>query len=89
MLFDADKTKEMVQRGFMNNVGSVGSLSLFSARADEHVDFAMQVCNEKLKYISHKKDGRDFYTWNTKEPHDFLDVLSMCFAVAMQAGMSS
>lgn len=89
VLFDADKTKEMVQRGFMNNVGSVGSLSLFSAYADEHVDFAMQVCNEKLKYISHKKDGRDFYTWKTKEPHDFLDVLSMCFAVAMQAGMSS
>ena len=64
----------------MNEVGSAGSLSLFKSKG--HSDFAIQVCNEKLRFIIHKADGRDLYTWTTKEPHDMLDCLSMSYACA-------
>jgi len=48
---------------------------------EEHRDFAIQVCNEKLRFVQ-RKAGRDVYSWATKEPHDYLDVMSMCWAVA-------
>lgn len=54
---------------------------------DEHRDFAIQVCNEKLRFVQHKA-GRDIYSWATKEPHDYLDCMSMCWAVAASQGLS-
>jgi len=89
VFFDADYYKEMAQRSLLNPVGSAGSLSLYKGDSKEHAEFALQVCNEKLRFIQHKQDGRDIYTWTTKEPHDYLDTLSMSFAVAAQFGIGS
>lgn len=62
-------------------------MSLYNDTPEAHSDFAIQVCNERL--ISKKtKAGRDTYIWKSKEPHDYLDTLSMCYAVASSQGLS-
>lgn len=33
-------------------------------------------------------DGRHIYYWTTKEPHDYLDTMAMCFAIAGSQGIS-
>lgn len=60
---------------------------MYKADADEHVEFANQICNERLKYIQHKGDGRDIYHWNTKEPHDLLDSVAQSFAICASQGI--
>lgn len=84
VFFDADIFKEMVQRAFLSEVGSAGSCSLYKGAKDEHSEFAIQVCNEKLLMVQHKQNGQDLYSWKSKEPHDYLDTMSMCYAVAAQ-----
>lgn len=79
----------MVQRAFLSDVGSAGSCTLYKDDVEEHSDFAIQVCNEKLLYVKHSQDGRNHYSWKTVEPHDYLDCMSMCFAVATSQGVSS
>lgn len=49
---------------------------------DEHSEYALQVCNERLILVQHKSDGRDFYTWKSQEPHDCLDSTAQAFAIA-------
>lgn len=88
MFFDADIYKEMVQKAFMSEIGTQGSCTLYDGDADEHSDFAMQVCNEKLLLVKHSHDGRNYYEWKSKDPHDYLDCMSMCFAVAASQGIS-
>ena len=89
VFFDSDYWKTSVQKAFLAPVMSPGSCSLYNAKSDEHVDFAIQVCNEKLQFIKHMPNGRDQYFFKTKEPHDFLDCMSMCFAVAASQGLSA
>ena len=36
----------------------------------------------------HRSDGRSEYFWTTKEPHDYLDTMAMCFAIASSQGLS-
>lgn len=36
-----------------------------------------------------KKFGKDVYKWISKDPHDYLDCMSMCYAVAAANGLSS
>lgn len=38
--------------------------------------------------IQHKKDGRDLYSWKSKEPHDALDATAQAFAIAASQGIS-
>jgi len=80
LFFDSDHFKEQVQKALTSPIGSIGSCSLYHGEVEDHMDFAIQVSNEKLRFVSHR-GGRDFYTWATKEPHDFLDCLAMCYAV--------
>lgn len=87
VFFDADFYKEAVQKALICPIGAVGSCTLYFGDADEHRDFAIQVCNEKLRFVQHKA-GRDIYNWATKEPHDYLDCMSMCYAVAASQGVS-
>jgi len=61
---------------------------LFKGDADEHSEYAMQVCNERLLLIQHKKDGRDIYSWKSREPHDALDATAQAFAIAASQGIS-
>lgn len=86
--FDADLYKEMVHKAFLTEVGSPGSCSLYCSDVEDHTDFAMQICNEKILYVKHRQDGRNEYKWKTQEPHDYLDTMSMCFAVAASQGIS-
>lgn len=82
VFFDADIYKEAFQRAVLAESGSPGSCTLYEGDADEHSEFARQVCNEKLLGVRHRQDGRNEYTWRTAEPHDYLDCMSMCWAVA-------
>ena len=77
-----------MQRAFLQQVGSVGSCSLYKATTKEHTEFAIQICNEKLVNIQTKKNGRNIYTWKSKNDHDYLDVMAMAFAVAGSQGIS-
>lgn len=87
ILWNADKWRSTVQKAILAPYPTQGGLTLYKADADEHVEFANQVCNERLKYIQHKGDGRDIYHWNTKEPHDYLDSLGQAFAVCASQGI--
>ena len=87
VFFDADFYKEAAQKALLCPVGAVGSCTLYFGDVEEHKDFAIQVCNEKLRFVQHKA-GRDIYNWLSKEPHDYLDCMSMCYAVAASQGVS-
>ena len=87
VFFDADFYKEAAQKALLCPIGAVGSCTLYFGDVEEHRDFAIQVCNEKLRFVQHKA-GRDIYNWATKEPHDYLDCMSMCYAVAASQGVS-
>lgn len=88
VFWDSDYYREIVQKAFLANVGSSGSCTLYKGDADEHSEYAMQVCNEKLLLIQHRKDGRDIYSWKTHEPHDALDSTAQAFAIAATQGIS-
>lgn len=70
-------------------VGDTGSLSLYKASVDIHIDFAIEVANERLVQMMTRSDGTVEYVWRTLEPHDYLDTLSMCRAVLNQLGVTS
>lgn len=88
MFWDSDFYRMTVHKAFLAVVGASGSCTLFMGSPEEHSEYAMQVCNEKLLLVQHKKDGRDVYTWRTQEPHDALDSTAQAFAVAASQGIS-
>lgn len=87
VFFDADFYKVAAQKALICPIGAVGSCNIYFGDADEHRDFAIQVCNEKLISMQHKA-GRDIYHWKSMEPHDYLDCMSMCYAVAASQGIN-
>ena len=88
MFWNADLYKERVQRSFLAEVGASGGCTLYQADADEHNEFAIQLCNERLKGKSRRQDGRDEYCWKTSDPHDYLDTMAMCLSIAGSQGLS-
>jgi len=88
MFWNADLYKERVQRAFLAEVGAAGGCSLYQGGEDEHTEFAIQFCNERLKGKSRRLDGRDEYFWKTSDPHDYLDTMAMCLAVAGSQGLA-
>lgn len=87
--FDADYGKETFQRGFLSEVGAAGGCCLHKGTPEEHSDFAIQVCKERLKWKKTESDNRTFYCWETHEKHDFLDCGSMCVAIMAQNSISA
>lgn len=87
--FDSDWSKHQIHTAFNCVVGDVGSLSMYRATKEEHSEFVIQCTNERIKSIQHKPDGRDIYTWQSKEPHDYLDTCSMCRAALSQLGITN
>ena len=81
MPWNTDYHKESMQKSWATETGAPGGISVFDGGFD-HGEFAQQIANEKL--VSKRKllDGRFEYKWRTKEPHDFLDCLGMCYALA-------
>lgn len=88
MFWDSDFYRMTVQKAFLAASGASGSCTLFSGSAEDHSEYALQVCNEKLLLLHHRADGRDVYTWKTQEPHDALDATAQAFAVAASYGIS-
>ena len=83
---DSDYYREQVQKSFMLSNGNIGSTSLYLF--GDHADFAVQVCNEKLLFKKRKETGIE-YCWKSKEPHDYLDCLAMCFAIRDDANLGT
>lgn len=73
MFWDSDFYRETVHKAFLAKIGAPGTCTLYDGDADEHAEYATQVCNERLIMIRHRKDGHDEYSWKTREPHDALD----------------
>ena len=48
----------------------------------------MQVCNERLRRKIQHANGKTEYDWLSKDPHDFLDCLAMCHAIAENQGLT-
>lgn len=88
MFWSSDYYRVIAQKAFLAEVGAPGGCLLFNANARIHSEFAIQMCNEKLMYMSHKPDGRDFYSWRSKDPHDVLDSVAQAFAIAGSQGIS-
>ena len=89
LFFDADWCKECEQRALMSEPGSPGGTSLYDDLAVNHLDFAQQVCNEKIKWKKTLASGKTEYSWISKDPHDFLDTLSISRAIAESQGLSA
>ena len=87
--FDSDYFRETVQRSLIMPLGSPGGTVLYNDLPVNHSEFANQVCNETLKWKKSKADGRVEYHWKSKDPHDYLDCMSMCFGIACFQGVSS
>lgn len=87
--FDSDFFREAVHRSLLMPLGSPGGTVLFSALPMVHLEFATQICNEQLKWKKTLSDGRTECHWKSKDPHDFLDDMSMLFAIAKSEGVSS
>lgn len=82
MFFDSDVYRETAQRAFLSPLGSQGGCQLYNGTPEEHTDFAQQIANEHIKFVKHRPDGRNEYYWTSRDPHDYLDTCSMCFAIA-------
>lgn len=88
LFFDSDYYREKVQRALLTPLGGLGGCQLYNADPAEHVEYATQVCNERIRHVRHLSDGRDEYEWISKEPHDYLDASAMCDAIAGSYGLS-
>lgn len=88
MFFDSDYYREKIQRALLTPLGGLGGCQLYSADPAEHVEYATQICNERIRHVRHLSDGRDEYEWISKEPHDYLDASAMCDAIAGSYGLS-
>ena len=51
MFWDSDYYRETVQKAFLARHGMSGSCSLFDGDADQHSEYATQMCNERLLFI--------------------------------------
>lgn len=89
LYFDSDYYREQVQRSFLGDFGSIGGCTLYNELPVNHIDFATQVCNEKLQWKKTKSNGVIEYHWKSKEPHDFLDTMAMSRALSAHEGLSS
>ena len=85
--WDSDYYREKAQKAMMAEIGSVGSLCLYDGDIEEHKDFSLQFCNEKLMYKRQRQDGRTQYNWRSAEPHDMLDSTAQNFALLASQGI--
>ena len=86
--FNADLFREAMQRSWATETGAPGGISLFDGGI-LHEEFAEQVAREKMKTKRQLADGRTEYTWDERDPHDFGDCLTMCYAVAASEGIAA
>ena len=86
--FDSDLYHEQVQKGFLQEIGNVGSISWFQGIS--HSDWSVQVCNEKLLSKRARGDGTVEYTWkDIGADHDALDAIGQCLATYASQGFAT
>ena len=59
VLWNSDRYRAQAQKALLAEIGSAGGCTLYNGDADTHRDFAIQICNEQLRFVQHKADGRD------------------------------
>jgi hypothetical protein len=78
-VFNSDLYHEKVQKGFLQSVGNLGSLSWYDG--NDHAKWAIQVCGEKLVGKKVRNDGTVEYTWREIGEHwDALDSIGQALA---------
>jgi hypothetical protein len=91
LMFHSDYWREVMQRAFLGTAGERGGFTLYQpdGRAN-HVDFAEQVCAEKL---AHKGDigGGLRWEWHHQPgaKWDWGDALTGCWVAAAASGLSA
>lgn len=86
--FDSDLYHEKVQKGFLQAIGNVGSISWYDG--NDHAKWAIQVCGEKLIGKKAKPDGTTVYTWKEVSPdHDVLDSIGQALAAYASQGFAT
>ena len=86
--FDSDLYHEKAQKGFLQALGNVGSISWYDG--NDHSKWAVQVCAEKLVMKKAKGDGTTIYTWKEVSPdHDALDSIGQALAAYASMGFAT
>lgn len=77
--WDTDWYREKVQKGFLQAVGNLGSISWY--KGGDHTTYALQVCGEKLIDKKDQADGTTKYMWkDVGKDWDVLDALAQALA---------
>ena len=80
--WNADKHKTASHKALIAPPMSRGGCTLYAGDAEEHLEFAQQICNERLVAIQNRQDGKEVYQYQIREPHDFGDALAQAYALA-------
>lgn len=85
--FDSDQYHEKAQKGFLQALGNIGSISWYDG--NDHAKWAVQVCAEKLIMKKGRPDGTTEYTWREISPdHDALDSIGQALAAYASMGFA-
>lgn len=88
LYWDSDLYREKVQKGFLTEVGNIGSIQWY--KGGNHNQWAVQVCNERLVSKKLQPDGQWSFIWrDVGENHDVLDSLAQCLACYSSMGYST
>lgn len=86
-VFDSDYYHERVQKGFLQEIGNVGSLTWYEGH--DHTEWALQVCAEKLLLKRNRQDGTVEYHWKDIGDHDALDSIGQALAAYASQGFAT
>lgn len=87
-VFNSDLYHERCQKGFLQSVGNLGSISLYDG--NDHSKWAIQICSEKLVGKKSRQDGTVEYTWREIGEHwDALDSIGQALAAYASMGFST
>jgi hypothetical protein len=78
--------REIVQRAFLTDPGTIGSCSLYGNSKVVHLKFADQICNEVLRQ-KYNTDYGTRWEWEDKGIHDKLDSLVLTYVGASMIGI--
>ena len=85
---DSDFFHEQCQKGFLQEVGNVGSISFYDG--GNHADWAVQICGERLLMKKARQDGTVEYHWRENgADHDALDAIGQCLATYASQGFAT
>lgn len=86
-MFDSDYYHEMVHKGFLQELGNIGSLSWYNG--SDHTEWSLQVCNERLMMKRQRQDGTYEYHWRETGDHDALDSIGQALAAHASQGFAT